>query len=195
MLSWLLLLTGFLALYIPTFIDLFKTLWSTDQNAHGPIVLLVSIWFFYFKTNVIAQSDDIKVSASPVVGGIAFAVGLLFYVAGRSQSIYLLEVGSIVPVLLGAVLTFFGGSVAKRLWFAFFFMCFMIPLPGSVVDQITQPMKVAVSYGTEHILYWLGTRLRAMAWCFWWASINSWWQTRAPGSIHFLRWRHLACCT
>ena len=156
MLSWLLLLTGFLALYIPTFIDLFKTLWSTDQNAHGPIVLLVSLWFFYFKIKVIAQSNEIKVSASPVVGSIAFAVGLLFYVAGRSQSMYLLEVGSIVPVLLGAVLIFFGESVAKRLWFAFFFMCFMIPLPGSVVDQITQPMKIAVSYGTEHILYWLG---------------------------------------
>jgi exosortase B len=61
-----------------------------------------------------------------------------------------------VPVLLGIVLLFFGSAVAKRLWFAFFFLCFMVPLPGSVVDALTQPMKIAVSYATEHILYWMG---------------------------------------
>ena len=154
--SWLMLLAGFCALYVPTFVDLFRTLWSTDQNAHGPIVLLISIWFFYFKIKGIAESNVVKVRPTPVVGGIVFAVGLVSYVTGRSQSVYVLEVGSIVFVLLGCVLVFFGGAVARRMWFAFFFLCFMIPLPGSVVDEITQPMKMAVSYGTAHILYWLG---------------------------------------
>lgn len=33
-------------------------------------------------------------------------------------------------------------------------MLFMIPLPGAFVDALTQPMKLAVSYVTEAILYY-----------------------------------------
>jgi EpsI family protein len=44
----------------------------------------------------------------------------------------------------------------SRMWFAFFFMLFMIPLPASVVDAVTQPLKIGVSYATEHLLYWAG---------------------------------------
>ena len=33
-------------------------------------------------------------------------------------------------------------------------MLFMIPLPGPVVDFLTMPMKMAVSYVAENILFW-----------------------------------------
>lgn len=155
-LAWLMLLAGFSALYGPTFFDLFNTLWSTNQNAHGPIVLLVSVWLFLFKAKEISNDDAIVVRPSPALGTAVFAMGLLMYITGRSQSVYVLEVGALVPLLLGTVLAMFGRGVAKRLWFAFFFMCFMVPLPGSLVDEVTQPLKIAVSFGTEHILYWLG---------------------------------------
>ena len=75
------------------------------------------------------------------------------YVIGRSQTLYIFEVGSLVVILLGLVLIFWGRKVAKHFWFAFFFMMFMIPLPASIVDAITQPMKIAVSYASEHLLY------------------------------------------
>jgi exosortase B len=32
----------------------------------------------------------------------------------------------------------------------------MIPLPGTVVDMVTLPMKMAVSYVAEHVLFWAG---------------------------------------
>jgi len=41
-------------------------------------------------------------------------------------------------------------------WFALFFMLFMVPLPGAVVDTVTMPMKMAVSYVAENVLYWAG---------------------------------------
>ncbi len=156
LLPWLFLVLGLSVVFVPTFNNLFHTIWSTDQNAHGPIVLLVSIWFFYFKAKDIIAAKDLHIEPAPRVGGIVLAFGLLMFVAGRSQSVHLLEVGAVVPILLGIVLTFFGKAICKRLWFAFFFLCFMVPLPGSVVDEITQPMKVAVSFGTEHLLYWMG---------------------------------------
>lgn len=156
LLPWGLLLAGLLAIALPTIIDLFRTLWSTDQNAHGPIVLVIGLWFLYFKASRIAKEGSAHIEPAPAAGAAVFGLGLLLYILGRSQTVYVFEVGALIVLLVGAVLMFFGKAVCKRLWFAFFFLCFMIPLPGSLVDALTQPMKIIVSIATEHILYWFG---------------------------------------
>jgi len=153
-LPWLLVLAGILVVYLPTFRDLFNGMWSEDRHAHGPIVFLVSLWFFYYKAKLLHEAK-IPVIPSPLAGWSILLLGLVLYVIGRSQTFYIFEVGSIVLVLLGIVLIFWGAKVAQHFWFAFFFMLFMVPLPASVVDAITQPMKIAVSYAAEFILYHL----------------------------------------
>lgn len=150
----LIIFIGILSVYLPSFIDLFKGIWSTDQQAHGPIVFLVGLWFFYFKAKSIGTAD-ISVIPAPAIGWPILLFGCVLYAIGRSQSLYLFEVGSLDVVLVGITLIFFGTRVAKHFWFAFFFLLFMVPLPASIVDIITQPMKLAVSYASEHILYWL----------------------------------------
>jgi exosortase B len=42
------------------------------------------------------------------------------------------------------------------MWFPLFFILFMIPLPGFFIDAVTLPMKIAVSYAAENILFWFG---------------------------------------
>ena len=153
LLPWLVILAGLAFMYVPTFVDLLNTLWSTDQNAHGPIVLAVAVWFLIMKARQIGGDTSVIVQPAPVIGSPVLILGLAMYVIGRSQAFYLLEVGSLIPVLAGGVLILFGSAVLRRLWFAFFFMFFMIPLPGSVIDTLTQPMKIAVSWGAEHVLY------------------------------------------
>lgn len=155
MVPCLIVLAGLCTLYAPSFVDLLHGIWGTDQHAHGPIVLGIALWFFYFKGRLIAQ-EGVPLSPAPVSGWSVLMFGLALFVIGRSQSVLVFEVGSLVVVLLGIVLIFFGQPVARRLWFAFFFMLFMIPLPGSMIDVITQPMKIAVSYVSEHLLFWLG---------------------------------------
>ncbi len=152
---WGLLLAGLLLVYLPSFAGLFRTLWATDQNAHGPIVLAVSMWFLWFRGRQVL-SEGLRPQPAPRLAWPVLLLGLLAFVVGRSQSIYLLEVGSLVPVLVGLTLLFFGLRILRRMWFAFFFMCFMVPLPGSVVDAVTQPMKIAVSWGAQHLLDALG---------------------------------------
>jgi exosortase B len=153
LLLWVLVFFSFCLLYIPTFIDLFKTLWKTDQNAHGPIILAISLWFLVFRAKQISKDPGIKFVPASFAGWITVTVGLFIYIIGRSQAIYLFEVGSIIPVLAGSILIVFGRKVLRHLWFVLFFMLFMIPLPGSVVDMATLPMKIAVSWGAEHLLY------------------------------------------
>ncbi len=151
----LVILLGLAVMYVPSFIDLFKGIWSTDQQGHGPIVLAIASWFFYYKAMQLAKTNFVAVPA-PQFGWPLLILGCLLFIVGRSQSLYIFEVGSLILVLLGIVLIFFGVAVAKHFWFAFFFMLFMVPLPASVVDVVTQPMKLAVSYASEHLLYSMG---------------------------------------
>lgn len=143
---------GLLTLYIPTFVDLFRGLWSDDRHAHGPIVFIISLWFFYYKTQQLLKSNTI-IAPSPYLGWPIFILALCAYIVGRSQTLYIFEVGALIFLLLGIVFILWGRRVAKHFWFAFFFMFFMVPLPSSVVDSLTQPMKIAVSFAAEYMLY------------------------------------------
>jgi exosortase B len=153
---WIMIAAGLAAIYLPTFIDLFNGPWSSDRNAHGPIVMAVAFGFLYFRVRQMLEQGLFERSPMPALGSAMFGVGLLCYAIGRSQNVLLLEVGSLILVLTGIVTGFFGLRTWKRMWFAFFFMLFMIPLPASIVDVVTLPMKISVSYATEHLLYWLG---------------------------------------
>lgn len=146
---------GLLVMYLPSFMDLFNGIWNTNQQGHGPIVLAVAIWFFYYKATLIAEAG-IPIIPAPQLGWPVLLLGCLVFIIGRSQTLYLFEIGSFILVLLGIMLLFFGKPMAKHFWFAFFFMLFMVPLPASIVEMITQPMKMAVSIASEHLLYEFG---------------------------------------
>jgi exosortase B len=85
-----------------------------------------------------------------------FVFGLLLYALGRSQDILLFEIGSVIWLLVALLLLQRGTAALKVQWFALFFMLFMVPLPGAVVDTVTMPMKMAVSYVAENVLFWAG---------------------------------------
>ena len=153
-LAWLPVIIGLAVLYIPSLYDLFKGIWSQDEQMHGPIVLGISCWLIY--TNwpaMVSASHGEKTSAW---GWPLFVIGLLLYALGRSQDILLFEIGSVIWLLMGIALLNLGTKALKAQWFALFFMLFMVPLPGVVVDTVTMPMKMAVSYVAEHVLFWAG---------------------------------------
>jgi exosortase B len=61
-----------------------------------------------------------------------------------------------IPVLLGAMLLIGGWGAARAIWFPVFYLVFMIPLPGMVVDALTGPLKQWVSVIAESLLYLSG---------------------------------------
>lgn len=152
-LPWGLLALGLCIAYVPTIVDLLGTLWRTEQNAHGPIVLLIGLGFLVLKARDVSSALCMQSKASTACGVLLLTLGLATYVIGRSQTVYALAIGSLIPTLAAIVLIFFGPRVLRRLWFGFVFLLFMIPLPGSVVDILTQPLKIVVSYGAEQFLY------------------------------------------
>jgi exosortase B len=151
-LSYLALLVAVLILFVPVFYDLFVNVWQSDTQSHGPIVLAIAIWFFYFKTRQIIEKNQ-AFESSPVLGWLLVVGGAAIYLIGYSQSVYILSVLSLVTILCGLICIVFGVRTAFKYWFALFFFIFLMPWPTSVIDTITQPMKIAVSYASEHLLY------------------------------------------
>jgi exosortase B len=82
--------------------------------------------------------------------------GLLTYVIGRIQNIVTFEMGAVIPLVTGMLAVSFGWGVVRVAAFPIFFLLFAVPLPGPVVDALTQPLKQAVSWAAEGILYAMG---------------------------------------
>lgn len=154
LLPWAVVLAGLCVMYVPSFVDLMRGIWSTDEQRHGPIVLLLSLWLLYRKWPEFIPASGAKPAGAG--GWVTLVFGLLLYILGRSQDILLFEIGSLVWVLTAVLLLLRGTAVLKALWFPLFFMLFMIPLPGFIVDAVTMPMKIAVSVVAEHVLHAFG---------------------------------------
>ncbi len=152
--EWWPVLVGLLALYIPTYHSLSVGLWNSEDQGHGPIVLMV-ILFLIWKNRAHLHHNSENLNR-PLLGGFLLALGLFCYVVGRSQDVILLEISSQIPVLIGILLITRGIPTLKAMWFPIFFILFMIPLPGVFIDAVTLPMKIAVSYVAENILFWFG---------------------------------------
>ncbi|TAK85120.1 MAG: exosortase B [Aquabacterium sp.] len=146
------ILGGLLLMYIPTYILLDKTIWNIVGQGHGPVMLALTIWLAWQRwTGFWALPDR----SSPVAGGVSLALGLALYIVGHSQDILSLDTLSQIFVLSGICLIYRGGAGLKAMWFPLFFMLFLVPIPGSIVDKVTGPLKMAVSYAAEAILYHL----------------------------------------
>lgn len=153
-LEWWLILLGLIILFVPTFYGLLNGLWLTAEQTHGPIIFALAIWLMHKKSPHMIEAGGDKLSW--VIGWPIFLMALILNITGRSQQIIMFELGSFILILAAILLIMRGSHALKLMWFPLFFMLFMIPLPGTVVIALTMPMKMAVSYVTENILYSAG---------------------------------------
>lgn len=144
---------GFAILYVPTYLDLMHTIWATDEQGHGPIILAVSLWLLFQRRHAFAALDD---KPSKLSGALLIALALLCYLFGRTQGVLLFEVGSQIPMIGGLMLLLIGPKALRLAAFPMFFMLFMIPLPAPLVVAVTGPLKAAVSNVAERIMYAIG---------------------------------------
>ena len=86
-----LLFCGVALLYLPTYWDLSRSIWQSPDQSQGPLMLLASLWLMFDRRAIIAAVPSRPLNR---LGGGVLAFGLLVYVVGRSQSIWIFEVGS-----------------------------------------------------------------------------------------------------
>ena len=144
---------GLAVLYGPAYYDLSHTVWATDEQGHGPIILAVSAWLLYGKRHELVAAPRQPLAW---LGWPLLVFALLLYALGRSQDIIMFAIGSQILLLVALLLIFKGLQALRLVWFPLFFMLFMVPLPEALVAAVTGPLKSAVSAVASNLLYLMG---------------------------------------
>lgn len=146
----------FLLMYIPVYWDYFSDATLLESQSYAWLVLFISGYLFWQEKHIFFNPNDTPgcIQKYSVIAQITLFVGIIMYIFGRSQSIPALSVGSQILVILALITQFKGIQTAKHFWFPLFFLVFTIPLPAQILDAITLPLKLAISYTTELILFY-----------------------------------------
>ncbi len=144
---------GFALLYVPTYLELARTIWASDEQGHGPIILAVSAWLLWQKRHAVAA---LPAQPRPVVGWGLLVLAMLMFAFGTSQHIISSQVSAQIVLIAALLLVFRGTAALKAVWFPLFFLIFMIPLPEALVAAVTAPLKSAVSAVASQLLYLIG---------------------------------------
>jgi exosortase len=145
---WLLWL-GLAAIIIPTMAGVARESWSTEQGAHGPIVLATGIWL------VIQLRHQIP----PLIrrGNLALTMVLLIpalalYVLARITTTLELEGAALYLSLVVIFYAYCGIAVMRLMWFPTLYFIFLFPPPDSLVATLTQPLKIEISRAAVGLL-------------------------------------------
>jgi exosortase B len=150
---WLWVALGLAALYLPSYWNAAQGLWQTDEFGHAPLILGIVGWLFWQTRHAVDDAADAPRSGS---GWLLLALGLALYAVGRTAGVSSVEFASQVFVA-GAVLLLLKGQQALRAaWFPVFYLVFMVPLPGTVVDALTEPLKHWISIIVVDLLHAVG---------------------------------------
>ncbi len=151
--SWVIAGLGLAALYLPVYWAAVNGVWRDEDQSHGALVLAVMVWLFWGLRSEIAR---VAAKPSPGWGWPLFAIGSLIYLAGQLFGISSLAFAS-QPFIFASVLLILKGRPAVRVaWFALAYFVFMIPLPATLVDTLTGPLKQWISSIVVEVLYRVG---------------------------------------
>ena len=138
---------------IPTLFAMASESWTREEGVHGPLVLATAVWLVW------RRWDEIVAEARP--GKLWFAVPVIVlaaiaYTFSRAFNFLMVEVAALLLALGAIAYVFVGHRVLMKMWFPIVYLVFLIPLPGWVLDSMTQPLKVLVSDVTTFILSAVG---------------------------------------
>lgn len=147
------LAVGALALAAPVMADVARSSWTTEQGAHGPMVLAIGAWLL---SRDWAAARALARPGSAVLALILFALFLPLYVAAMVTSTVEVEGAALCGLLLAGGLALWGGAALRHVWFPLFFLLFAFPPPDTLFAMLTQPLKIAVSGWAVSLLGLLG---------------------------------------
>lgn len=144
-----LIFLGIAAWVLPTLLALAREHWSREAGVHGPLVLAMVAWLVWRQKDVIVREARPGLLPLAVLG---VTVAGAAYAMGRAFDYLAIEVAAVLLGLLSIGYSVVGHRVLMRLWFPILYSGFLIPLPGWLLDAVTQPLKIFVSEASTGIL-------------------------------------------
>ncbi len=149
----LFVVAGFMALTIPTLITLGERSWSHEFGAYGPIVLVTGLWLVW------RLIPEVKLSGEPGSPWITVPIllaSMAAYAFGRAYDFLTLEAGGLYGAGIAILQSRLGARVLLKHWFPLLYLAFAIPPPGSVLIDLTAPLKQLVSLAATDWLHAFG---------------------------------------
>jgi exosortase len=146
------LIVGIATLVLPTLFSLGTIHWSTENGAHAPIILVSGLWLLW------RERENIDFSPGSISRGwLLLLVPLLaLYAFSRNAGFLGAESATLWLILVLLGFYYWCPSVMRRLWFAVLYLGFLIKPPYGVVEELTQPLKIAISEACVDFLHALG---------------------------------------
>lgn len=143
----------FLLTYAPTLIWLWDRWFSRDSYySHGILVPFVTVYLIWQKREELAK---LKAKKSP--WGLALIIlGISIHLVSSVFRVYFSSGFSMLIVLAGLVLYFYGSRIFRKILFPIAFLFFMMPLPLVVIINISFQMKIFAAEISERVLNGIG---------------------------------------
>ncbi len=136
--AWGLVGALLLWIYAPHVFAMAKNWWSDPNYSHGFLVPIVSGWLIWRdRQNLLAQPPGANAWGLAVL-----AAGLAVLLVGQLAQEFFLRRISMLPVLWGLALTYWGWPRARRLIFPTAYLILMVPLPYVVYDSLAFPLRL-----------------------------------------------------
>jgi exosortase B len=150
---WLWVAAGLAAMYLPSWWEAAHGLWQTDEFGHAPLILAIVAWLGWQARDDVAAAPD---APDAGLGWSLLVAGLLLYALGRLAGVSSVEFASQMFVVAAALLLLKGRQALRAAWFPVFYLLFMVPLPGTLVDAVTEPLKHWISIIVVDVLHAVG---------------------------------------
>ena len=147
------LAVGFAALALPTLASLADQTWSHEFGAYGPIVLVTGLWLLW------RQIPELRRSGEPGALWITLSllvVSLVSYVFGKAFDFITLEAAGLYGVGVTILHARVGAKTLVANWFPLLYLAFVIPVPTSILADLTAPLKQLVSLAATEWLRMFG---------------------------------------
>lgn len=142
-LAYLLPITAsFLVLYYQVFLKLIQD-WERDPNySHGYFIPVLAVYMIWSRRQDIFQAG---IAPHFFWGILLVLLGLLQLMLAWVGSEYFLQGASMIPVLLGISMLFWGPAVTGKMLVPIVYLIFMIPLPAIIWNQLAFPLALMAS--------------------------------------------------
>jgi len=129
----------FILAYVPTFIWMWDRWFARDSYySHGILIPFVTIYFIWQKREELALIEKAK----SVWGLPLIIIGMMMHMFASLMRVYFISGFSMLIVLIGLILFFYGIAVFRKILFPVLFLVFMIPVPLVIITNISFKMKI-----------------------------------------------------
>ncbi len=128
-----------LLVYVPSFLWMWDRWFARDSYySHGILIPFVTVFLIWQKRDILKK---LKPETSPW-GLRLFFLGIAIHLLSSLFRVYFSSGFSMIIVLFGLILHFYGSKVLKELLFPISFLAFMVPLPMVVIINLSFRLKI-----------------------------------------------------